>query len=136
MKSPALSKATEIDLTPKVESDWIEFGVFENSVIPLVFAIRNSDKTFQILKANSIGALLLAASGISNLEYVHCSTEAFTEEKMNWALSEAVNSEYLVPKHQSGITTKNLAINPYCPINLDGMGYRYLGRVRGPKIES
>ena len=136
LMSPALHAAAEIGTAPIIESDWLEVGVFENEVGPLVFAIRDSNSSFRLLKANAIGALLLAASGISNIEGSHYSTETFTEEKLSWALGEALNSEYLVPKHQSGVTAKNLTVKPFLQINTEGVHFRILGKAKGVKIES
>ena len=136
LTSPALLAASKIQMGTKIEVDWLEIGIFENNAGPLVFAVRVSESMFRVLKANSIGALLLAVVGIESLEESHFATVGFGKDKIEWALGEAINSEYLVPKHLSGLTTKNLAVKPFLPIDVMGAQYRTLGRVRGEKIES
>jgi|688.fasta_scaffold21749_4 superfamily II DNA or RNA helicase len=135
LTSPALLAASKIHMDTEIDTDWLELGVFENEISPLMFGVRISGSTFRLLKTNSLGALLLAAIGTESLKNSHFATAEFGQDKLEWALEEAINSEYLVPKHLSGITTKNLTIRPFLQFSVTGAQFRSLGRVRGEKIE-
>ena len=129
LSSPSLMAAAETRFEVTRTTSWYELGVFEKEGKPLLFGVRFPNSQFKILKVNSLGAILLAAIGFQSLKDFHFSTIYFNPERINWALNEATNSEYLVPKHAHGTTMKSLSVKPYLEMDFENVEFRVLGNV-------
>ena len=130
LTSPALSVSTKVDFGPVVDAGWIQVGIIENETGPLAFSLRFPDGAFRILKASAFGGLLLSVVGLETIKESHFATGKFTIEKIQWALEETINLEYLIPKHSRGIIRQKVEIGLPMQIDLAQLKFRLLGNSR------
>lgn len=130
LTSPALSVSTKIDFNPVVDVGWMPFGIIENRAGPLAFSLQFPDGTFRILKASAIGGLLLSVVGLEPLIELHFATGNFAIEQIQRAIEEAINLEYLVPKHSRGIVRQKSEIGLPREIDSTQLKFRLLGKSR------
>ena len=126
--SPALKSAAQVNIEVVPDSTWCDFGVFSNTEVPIAFALKNVDGSFRVLKSIYFGSLLLAVIGKSSLNESHYILGKIEPKKIEWALREIIASEYLVPNHANGVTSKKLQVKKPLQIDVANVSFQTLGK--------